>query len=91
MAGVNEVVDASIKDKLSKRLVTGRFEKYKCVVSHIGRRSFASNYYGKFPTSMLIQQTGHTSERTFLEYIGKSNADLSLDFYDAIYKYENNI
>lgn len=91
MAGVNEVVDASIKDKCSKRLVTGRFEKYKCVVSHIGRRSFASNYYGKFPTSMLIQQTGHTSERTFLEYIGKSNADLSLDFYDAIYKYENNI
>lgn len=91
MAGINEVINASIKDKDSKRLVTGRFEKYKCVVSHIGRRSFASNYYGKFPTSMLIKQTGHTSERTFLEYIGKSNADLSLDFYDAIYKYENNI
>jgi len=86
MAGIDEIINASIKDKESNRLITGSFEKYKCVVSHIGRRSFASNHYSKFPTALLIQQTGHSSERTFLEYIGKSNADLSLDFYDAIYK-----
>jgi integrase len=45
--------------------------KYKFVTSHIMRRSFASNYYGKIETPLLMNITGHSKERTFLTYIGK--------------------
>jgi integrase len=86
IAEVNDVIYGAKQNSIKKRREFGYFEKYKLVSSHIGRRSFASNYYSKFPTPMLMRQTGHTSERTFLIYIGKSNMDLSLDFYDAIYK-----
>jgi hypothetical protein len=45
----------------------------------VGRRSFASNYYGKIPTTYLIFITGHSSEKMFLSYMGKSNKDLALE------------
>ena len=34
------------------------------------QRSFASNYYGKIETPLLMNITGHTKESTFLTYIG---------------------
>jgi len=34
--------------------------KYEFVSSHIVRRSFASNYYGKIETPMLMNITGHS-------------------------------
>jgi hypothetical protein len=34
------------------------------------RRSFASNYYGKIETPLLMNITGHSKESTFLTYIG---------------------
>lgn len=86
IAEVNDIIYGAKQNSITKRQEFGYFEKYKLVSSHIGRRSFCSNYYSKFPTPMLMRQTGHTSERTFLIYIGKSNMDLSLDFYDAMYK-----
>ena len=49
------------------------------VSSHIGRRSFASNNYGKIPTSFLMYITGHTTEAMFLTYIGKSNKDIAME------------
>ena len=83
-AGINEIVEGSMKDKESNRQVTGRFEKYKLICSHTGRRSFASNNYTKYQIGHLKSQTGHTSERTFLDYIGKTNLDYSLAFADEI-------
>lgn len=61
------------------RKVNGTFEKHLLVSSHIGRRSFATNFYGKIPTTYLIYITGHSSEKMFLNYIGKSNKDLALE------------
>ena len=61
------------------RKVSGVYPKYELVSSHIGRRSLASNFYGKIPTSYLIYITGHGSEAQFLNYIGKSNKDLALE------------
>lgn len=58
------------------------FEKWELVSSHIGRRSFATNYYGKVPTTHLINITGHGSEKMFLNYIKKSNKDLALEAYN---------
>ena len=57
----------------------GEFEKWELVTSHIGRRSFATNYYGKIPTVYLMQATGHKREEMFLKYIGKNSQDLALE------------
>lgn len=64
------------------RDVTGEYPKYELVTSHIGRRSFATNYYGKVPTTFLKEITGHSTEKMFLNYIKKSNKDLALDAFD---------
>lgn len=64
------------------RHVADTYEKWELVSSHIGRRSFATNYYGRVPTSYLINITGHSSEKTFLNYIKKSNKDIALDAYE---------
>jgi integrase len=61
------------------RKCSGTFEKCELVSSHIGRRSFATNFYGKIPTTYLIYVTGHATESMFLNYIGKSNKDLAME------------
>lgn len=55
--------------------------KYKLVSSHIGRRSFATNFYGKVPTSYLINITGHSTEKMFLNYIQKNETDTAFDAF----------
>lgn len=64
------------------RDVMGTFPKWELVTSHIGRRSFATNNYGKVPTTLLINITGHGSEKMFLNYIKKSNKDLALEAWN---------
>jgi len=63
------------------RKETGNFEKWRLVSSHIGRRSFSTNYYGKVPTNYLIKITGHSTEKMFLNYIHKSEADTAKDAF----------
>lgn len=81
LAGVTHYVQGSKKEEIEPkskkyRKVTGEFPKYELVTSHIGRRSFATNYYGSIPTSILINITGHSTEQMFLTYIGKSGNDI---------------
>lgn len=78
-AGLTEMTKGSIRNKETNRKEEGTYPKYKLVTSHIGRRSFATNYYGKFRTALLISMTGHSSETQFLEYIGKSRTDLAIE------------
>jgi integrase len=47
-------------------------EKWKLITSHIGRRSFATNYYGKVPTALIQSITGHLTESSFLLYIDRA-------------------
>ena len=61
------------------RKVSKEYRKCDLVSSHIGRRSFASNFYGTIPTTYLIYVTGHSTEVMFLNYIGKSNKDLAIE------------
>lgn len=80
IAELNENIKGS-KSKTVKgvtRKETGIFEKWELVTSHIGRRSFATNNYGIIPTSLLIGVTGHSTEKMFLEYIGKSDTQKAL-------------
>ena len=63
------------------RKKSGTYKKWELVTSHIGRRSFATNFYGKIPTTFLINITNHSSEAMFLNYIGKSNKDLAKETF----------
>jgi integrase len=75
IAGINSKIKGSKFFSETKRKVTGIFPKYELVTSHIGRRTFATNNYGKIPTSLLINVTGHTTESMFLDYIGKAETE----------------
>lgn len=78
IAGLNDVIEGgkTETDKKGKiRKVFGKYSKHELITSHIGRRSFASNFYGKIPTPILMNITGHTKESTFLGYIGVSSRD----------------
>ncbi|WP_157206825.1 phage integrase SAM-like domain-containing protein [Mariniflexile maritimum] len=55
--------------KYDFRDISGNFPKWELVSSHIGRRTFATNNYGKIPTPYLIYITGHGTEKEFLNYI----------------------
>jgi integrase len=75
---LKELVDGAKKKKLKPKVyrkVKGEYEKWELVSSHICRRSFATNHYGKLPTPVLMAITGHTTEKMFLQYIGKTAMD----------------
>ena len=78
LAGLTQKMKGSRKNPKTERKETGIFEKWQLVTSHIGRRSFATNNYGRVPTSLLIGATGHSTEKMFLEYIGKSDSDKAM-------------
>lgn len=70
----------SIKDDVKQyRKESGIFPKWELITSHIGRRSFATNFYGTIPTTYLMNVTGHSTEAMFLNYLGKSNKDLAIE------------
>lgn len=83
-AGITEMCYGGIEKK--RRKVYANYPKHELVTSHIGRRSFASNNYGKIPTPLLMVATGHKSESMFLRYIGKVDNQqshaLASYFYD---------
>jgi hypothetical protein len=67
--------------------VEGVFPKHEVVSSHVCRRSFSSNYYGRIPTSVLMVITGHGTERMFLSYIVKTtyyNAHQMLEYFSKL-------
>ena len=71
---------AKNKDEVKQfRKEVGMYKKWELVTSHIGRRSFATNFYGTIPTTYLINVTGHSTEAMFLNYLGKSNKDLAME------------
>jgi hypothetical protein len=73
IARLNEMVIGRRLDKKTKRGVKKSRPKYKYISTHIGRRSFASNFYGKIPTPLLMKVTQHAKESTFLTYINQTD------------------
>ncbi|MGV0924085.1 phage integrase SAM-like domain-containing protein [Empedobacter tilapiae] len=71
------------KKRVGHRVEEMIFEKWQLLSSHIGRRSFASNFYGKIPTPLLMEATGHSTEQMFLKYINPVNNEriMSLSSY----------
>ena len=91
IAGIDTIVKGSKLNPKTKRKEVGMYPKYELITSHCFRRSFATNYYKKMPTAILINITGHSRESMFLEYINESedkdaNADMFMKFYEDIHK-----
>lgn len=81
---IDEVVTAKIRNKKTNRYEVKEVPKYMAVSSHIGRRSYATNYYGKIPTPLLISATGHSSEAQFMRYVRKKGTHNALALAKAM-------
>ena len=82
MAGIEDLVSGFKNNPKTRRKEIVNAPKYEFVTSHIMRRSFASNYYGKIETPLLMNITGHSKESTFLTYIGThQNRDALADLF----------
>lgn len=87
LANPNKSIKA--RKRLGFRIKEVNAEKWEILSSHIGRRSFATNFYGKIPTPLLMEATGHSMEQLFLRYINPFDKDriLSLsNYFDKMYE-----
>jgi integrase len=73
ISGINQKVRGRYNGKI------GIYPKYKLIQNHSCRRSFASNFYGMegWTTPMIMEITGHDTEKSFYKYIDKDNFYLS--------------
>lgn len=86
IAGINYMLNAN--KRIGHRGKSLILEKWQAMTSHIGRRSFATNFYGKIPTPLLMHATGHSSEQTFLKYINNSDNEYIINlsnYFDSLY------
>jgi integrase len=87
LTGIDTVVKGTKLNTETNRKELGMFPKYDLMASHCFRRSFATNYYKKIPTAILINITGHSKESLFLTYINKrEDKDANADMFRHIYE-----
>lgn len=86
LAGIDQPMRGKIKMSVNGKLrgVVDTYPKYRLISSHVGRRSFATNYYGKVSTNYLKNITGHSKEEILLVYIGKTAQDTAVDAFDQM-------
>jgi integrase len=75
IAKIETIVKGKMRIDDKRTLTAGSYKKWQVISSHVCRRSFATNFYGKIPTSVLMNITGHGTESIFLNYIGKTTYD----------------
>lgn len=75
IAEINEPTTGKIKVTSRNPLTIETKPKFKFITSHVCRRSFATNFYGRIPTPVLMNITAHGTEKMFLSYIGKTTYD----------------
>lgn len=76
------------KETKIKRKVVGLYKKYKLITSHICRRSFATNHFGKVSNKVIMDVCGWKKEDQMLDYIKATNMESAI----ALKKHwENNI
>ena len=89
IAEIKEVVEGYIIDPKTRQRKQTNLAKHNFITSHSFRRSFATNFYKKIPTPVLIGITGHSTESMFLKYINQrvdkdANADLFMNFFEKL-------
>jgi hypothetical protein len=55
-------------------------------INYVCRRSFATNFYGRIPTPILMNITAHGTEKMYLAYIGKTTYDNAFQMLDYFSK-----
>ncbi len=81
-AELNQKVSSFKFNPKTQRKEMGVFPKHEVISSHDLRRSFATNFFGKISTPVLMQMTGHSKESTFMSYIGRDpNRDSYADSF----------
>jgi integrase len=71
-----KMVTEEFEDKPNiTRKQKGIYPKHELVSSHICRRSFATNLYGKLPNMTIMSITGHKTENQFLKYLKTSKQE----------------
>ena len=88
IVGLTKLMKGGVYNSEMKRKVIGTYQKYELITSHVGRRSFATNNYGKEKIEKLRNVTGHSTDKMFLEYIGKTQLETAIDL--AKYTIESN-
>lgn len=76
-AGLDQLVYGSKVTTVAgvKRKRFGQYPFYELVSSHICRRSFATNLYGKLPNLTIMAITGHKTETNFIKYVKLSSKE----------------
>lgn len=93
-AGLNEKTKGKVvqdistnEDETKIRNVFGVYPKWQLVTSHIGRRSFVSNYRDILGNVGTMAITGHKSERVMMHsYAGKGGNEVTGDYYSRMLK-----
>lgn len=89
IAEINEPCTGRIKTKSSEATEIKTLPKWNFITSHVCRRSFATNFYSKIPTPVLMNITAHSTERMFLAYIGKTTYDNAYQMLEYFNKLKN--
>lgn len=89
IAKIDTIVKGKMRIDGKRTLTVGKYKKWQVISSHVCRRSFATNFYGKIPTPVLMNITAHSSESVFMRYIGKTTYDNAYQFMDYFEKLKN--
>lgn len=73
IAGFTDLVLGKKVCEIKKRKVIGMYKKCDLVSSHIGRRTFATNHYGKLPDEVIMSICGWQKKDTMIRYLKKSD------------------
>jgi len=72
IVGINTEIKGAIIGKTqdnTKRKKIGVYKKWQLVSSHICRRSFCTNLFGKVPNNVIMSVAGWSSEKQMLDYV----------------------
>jgi len=84
---IGGVVKVDEKTKI-KRKVVGLYKKHELITSHICRRSFATNHFGKVSNKIIMDVCGWKKEDMLMNYIQATNMESAI----ALQKHwENNL
>ncbi|MEN9655798.1 MAG: Cellulophaga phage phi46:3 [Bacteroidota bacterium] len=84
---VGGVVKVDKKTKV-KRKVIGTYKKWELITSHVGRRSFCTNLFGKVDDSVIMSVAGWKSKDQMYAYNKQTNmesAKILKDYWDKKY------
>ena len=78
------MIDDNVRTKGGKRK-DQTFNKWEKLSSHAARRSFATNFFLQgIPAGILMQITGHSTEKQFMQYINVNPKENATRFADLV-------